>query len=338
MRSAYRLSFQTKTLKRTLFAATMTAAILLVSGCSGGSLPDTSSPAPPEGASPAPPPDTSSPSQVSSSTQADTSESFNSTDDAEDPTDTADPTDDAGKSPDRKSTPDSSAKTSVSTEVILTKSDVTLPENSAAAQQEPPLKLPITFSGTGHKFIGIDPGSPLDSTRWIMEATHDGSGGFQVTAVDSHGKPTDQILYLTGAYEGRSSFAFGRYAPPDAIEITADGNWKLTFTDPRALDSIDTAPGTVFNGRGNEVYRFETDGEPRTIQLACEACEAGISLYSLGQYDWEEEGVLLSEFGRMSGLVRIVSVPKGTEYLEIALPGDPETGRFTPQDWSITVH
>lgn len=216
------------------------------------------------------------------------------------------------------------------------------PENPDIDQQTPdeaPLKQPVTFSGSGPDVIGIDPGSALDSTRWIMEVTHDGTGGFQVTAVDSYGKPMDQIVYTIGSYQGRSSFSFGRYDPPDAIEVVADGNWTLTFTDPRTLDSIDTADGTVFKGSGNDVYRFETGGESKGIEFVCETCTANINLYSLGEYDWREEGVLISETGQGSRFAKVVLVPVGTEYLEIALASnDPETGQFIPNDWSITVY
>ncbi len=227
-------------------------------------------------------------------------------------------------------------------EESVAQSSTTLPENPDIDQQTPaetPLKQPVTFSGSGPDVIGIDPGSALDSTRWIMEVTHDGIDGFQVTAVDSYGKPTDQIVYTLGSYQGRSSFSFGRYDPPDAIEVVADGSWALTFTDPRTLNSIDTAAGTVFKGRGNDVYRFETGGESKGIEFVCEACAATINLYSLGEYDWKEEGVLISEPGQGSRFAKVVLVPAGTEYLEIALASnDPETGQFIPNDWSITVY
>ena len=245
----------------------------------------------------------------------------------------------SASSPATSSTPDESPGLAPVSNTQTGSPDGDKGNKGSGGNDETPLKQPVTFSGSGPDVIGIDPGSALDSARWIMEVTHDGTGGFQVTAVDSYGQPTDQIVYTFGSYQGRSSFAFGRYGPPDAIEVIADGNWTLTFTDPRTLDSIDAAEGTLFKGRGNDVYRFETGGEARGIEFVCEACEASINLYSLGEYDWREEGVLISELGQGSRFAKVVLVPRGTEYLEIALAGsDPETGRFVPNDWSITVH
>ena len=148
----------------------------------------------------------------------------------------------------------------------------------------------ITFSGEGAETISLDTASVEFSQPWILEAVHEGSTDFSITGLDEAGNPTDWVLTAFGAYRGRHSFGFDAYAPHAFIQVTADGAWTIRLMDPSepsAASEISSASGTSFTGIGNDVFRFRTGEQTRTLNFECENCDEIIALISIGDYDWE---------------------------------------------------
>ncbi len=203
----------------------------------------------------------------------------------------------------------------------------------------------ISFSGEEGTILYLDSEGVNIDQPWIFEAVHHGSTDFSVTVMDNAGNPYVWPVTALGKYRGRHTFGFDIYGPTGILSITADGNWTLRLFDPLNPDStveISTASGTYFEGSGNDVYRFNTGGDARAIEFACESCTSSIGLYSIGHYyqSFERTGVefLIYPPSGGSNFKETVLVPAWTAFLEIAVAdNDPNTGELILNDWSIRV-
>ncbi len=106
---------------------------------------------------------------------------------------------------------------------------------------------PYSISGSGPTEIeDVSVGDGLT----IVEASHAGTGAFQVTLDET-------LVDETGAYEGETGGMLfeGKYP----LEVQADGEWELSIRQPRP-DSGESLPQTL-TGEGNSVRGpFEFDG------------------------------------------------------------------------------
>jgi hypothetical protein len=110
-----------------------------------------------------------------------------------------------------------------------------------------------------------------------------------------------------GSYSGTVLVDFGT----DILEVTADGDWSVSFVTPR------TMVGSAIAGSGDEVVTVNRSG-PAMIT------HDGSSNFSV--WSWQGQTRLdleVNEIGAFSGTVTIDS---GTEFLEINADGT----------WSVT--
>lgn len=199
----------------------------------------------------------------------------------------------------------------------------------------------ITFSGEGSETISLDAASAEFSQPWILEAVHEGSEKFFITAFDDARTSTEWPVSALGAYRGRHFFGFAAHSPPAFIQVIADGAWTIRLmdsSDPSAASEISSAPGTSFTSIGNDVFRFSTGEQTRILDFECESCEAIISLIAFGDFDWRKTGVILLQWGDGTPFSTRVEVPANTNFLEIAAAQNGlDSGEFTPNEWSIQV-
>ncbi len=199
-----------------------------------------------------------------------------------------------------------------------------------------------TFSGEGMEAISLDTASAEFSHPWILEAVHEGSEEFAIIVLNDAGIPTEWTITTLGDYRGRRIFGFDVNAPPAFIKVRTDGAWTIHLmdpSDPSTTSEISSASGTSFTGSGNDILRFRTGEQARTLDFECESCESAIFLVAIGDFNWREDGILIGRWGNDGTLFRArVEVPANTNFLEITTSqSDQDTGEFTPHEWSIQV-
>lgn len=86
----------------------------------------------------------------------------------------------------------------------------------------------LSYSGSGQS---VREGVALDEGLTICEAVHDGESNFQVELVDDS-EFNDIFINEIGAFEGaQSEYIEGN--DEYIVDVTADGDWDLTFSQPR---------------------------------------------------------------------------------------------------------
>lgn len=111
-----------------------------------------------------------------------------------------------------------------------------------------------TASGSGAGTVA----TPVGARAGLATITHTGSAKFSVSAVDSNGASTGDVLVDTlGGYFGVQSTG----TVPSALVVDADGPWSITIAP------LATAPPLALptKGAGDPIYRF--DGPSRTFAL-----------------------------------------------------------------------
>ena len=104
---------------------------------------------------------------------------------------------------------------------------------------------PIVFNGSGNDVVDIG----AENTRFVLQASHDGTSNFQVELLDTALQPIDFPVNAIGPYTGTvvMSITNGRY-----LQVTADGNWSLQLIDASTLP----VAGDTFNGAGDSVVLY----------------------------------------------------------------------------------
>ena len=98
------------------------------------------------------------------------------------------------------------------------------------ASADTPASEPLRFSGSGKQ---ASPKFMLNSGIAIFRMTHDGSGDFIVSLLDSDGNPVvnsngvSPIVIEMGAFDGSIAVGIQRKGEY-VLDITADGNWTVT--------------------------------------------------------------------------------------------------------------
>lgn len=127
-------------------------------------------------------------------------------------------------------------------------------EDDEAADVTTTTVAPQEFSGSGPEALG--PITAIDAIG-IFEMTHDGSGNFAVELLDDQGDLVELLANVIGGFDGRAA------ADLDDIEyriqVTADGAWTITLTQPTPTSGQN--PPASFEGNGPDVVGpLESDG------------------------------------------------------------------------------
>jgi hypothetical protein len=116
-----------------------------------------------------------------------------------------------------------------------------------------------TVSGSGAGAVEI----PVGARAGLATITHIGSAKFTISAVDSNGASTGDVLVDTvGDYSGVRAFGVqSTGVVPSSLVVDADGPWSISIAP------LATAPPLPVptKGTGDRVYRF--DGPGRTFEL-----------------------------------------------------------------------
>lgn len=136
--------------------------------------------------------------------------------------------------------------------------------------------------------------------------THDGSSNFVVRSYDETDWLDTEVNEI-GTYTGIVLIDFGT----DILEVEADGNWSVTFQDPRVM------VGNSIFGTGDEVVTVSRSG-PATLT------HDGSSNFVVWSYDGTDR--LDLEVNEIGAYVGTVTIDSGTEFLEITADGN----------WSVT--
>ncbi|MEW2636004.1 hypothetical protein AB0903_31285 [Streptomyces sp. NPDC048389] len=87
--------------------------------------------------------------------------------------------------------------------------------------------LPQSWSGSSDRLEG-----PFEADRAVtVAATHTGDGTFVVTVVDSEGRAQDLVFNEIRDFGG-SAVARMRSEGPYYVNVTSEGTWSLTLTEP----------------------------------------------------------------------------------------------------------
>jgi len=186
---------------------------------------------------------------------------------------------------------------------------------------------PIEFSGHGD---GVSPEFILEEGITIITMTHDGRSNFAIWLYDvGTGERVDLLVNEIGPFSGSAVIGvtgeiFGASPGRHLLDITADGNWKVTIEQPRPT-TAPTAP-QAFTGTGCSVsppFMLET-GIARF-----EMTHDGRSNFAIWVYDKDGYRIdlLVNEIGAYSGSKvvgvtgKIFDASPGIHYLAITADG-----------------
>ena len=87
--------------------------------------------------------------------------------------------------------------------------------------------LPQSWSGSGDRLEG-----PFDADQVVtVAATHTGDSNFVVAVIDARGRAQDLVFNEISDFEG-SAVARMRSEGPYYVNVTAEGAWSLTLSEP----------------------------------------------------------------------------------------------------------
>ena len=187
---------------------------------------------------------------------------------------------------------------------------------------------PIEFSGHGDD---VSPEFILEGGITIITITHDGRSNFAIWLYDiGTGERVDLLVNEIGPFSGSAVIGvtgeiFGASPGRHLLDITADGNWKVTIEQPRPT-TAPTAPQT-FTGRGCSV------SPPFMLEMGIarfEMTHDGRSNFAVWLYDKDgyQIDLLVNEIGAYSGSKvvgvtgKIFDASPGIHYLAITADGN----------------
>lgn len=211
-------------------------------------------------------------------------------------------------------------------EAATTTQAATTAEPAEEAEPEPePEKAPapvvIQGAGTQVETINLSKDSPA-----IATATHRGSSNFAVELVGADGS-SELLVNEIGNFSGRVAVADAA-GQQYRVKVSADGPWKITFTQPVPTAKAPVMPG-VLSGRGADVVKFRTDQDLQLVVEGTHRGQSNFAVYIIGYGDTSGKELVFNEIGNYSGETLINNLPEGPYLLAVSADG-PWTIRFSP--------
>lgn len=133
------------------------------------------------------------------------------------------------------SQPVASATTSIPTSQPTEASDPAPSEEASEEASEPAApnsydeaygtSAVVTKSGRGDATVKL----PSGAAAGLVKLTHNGSSNFAASVLDSHNKPTgDLLVNEIGSYSGTTAYGFSLSDDGVKIQISADGVWSFS--------------------------------------------------------------------------------------------------------------
>jgi hypothetical protein len=181
------------------------------------------------------------------------------------------------------------------------------PSPSATAPP-PPLEKDHTLQGRGSKVVRVP---HLSAPIHMLSATHSGSGGFAVTALDAGGQTVGLLGNGYGRYRGTLMLDGDDEAPP-ALKVRATGAWKLVIRDARRAPLWRGAA----SGTTSTVLQVGPESVPPLTPIRYD--HKGRSNFVVRSYGGGSWDLLVNDIGKVSGET---TVPAGTRFIEIVADG-----------------
>ena len=153
------------------------------------------------------------------------------------------------------------------------------------------------LNGSGDSVVKL----PEGAKAGIVTATASGDGYFSVIVRDSSGTGTDYLFSTSAPFEGQAAWGVWAYGDGENIEVSARGDWTLTF------DPISTAPAFTSGISGSGYGVFLYDGPAGTVTGE----HKGESNFVLVEYaeSYPYFGLIFNEIGDYNGTKMIRSGP-----------------------------
>jgi hypothetical protein len=154
----------------------------------------------------------------------------------------------------------------------------------------------VTESGSGDSVVNIP------AAQGIITASHSGSSNFSLTVLDANNEMAELPVNTIGDYEGTTAFGLSTLGgEASAVEITADGDWEITFAPisaaPEMADPQEATGDGVFRYTGDAaIWNTAHDGESNF----------SITFLSDGSFGWN---LLVNEIGAYGGTVPVTAGP-----------------------------
>lgn len=147
---------------------------------------------------------------------------------------------------------------------------------------------PSAVTGAGDSVVPL----PAGATAAIVTASHDGASNFALVVIDANNQSTGQLLVNTiGAYSGTTAYGFTAFGDPGVnLEISADGNWSITFAPISAAPQIAVPGGGLGDGvflydGAAAIWSFTHDGSSNFVVLQhSDSLFANLAINEIGSY------------------------------------------------------
>jgi hypothetical protein len=191
-----------------------------------------------------------------------------------------------------------------------TPSSMAIPD-LAPVSARPRIRMPLRFHGRGDDVVRVHkPDRPL-----IAVIRHRGDSNFAVTTHNRRGRYLDLLVNTIGDYDGTVLVDDTRRARTGAMEVTADGRWRVVMRNLKAARLWRPAHRAV-SGHGDTVLRVGAALRGPLVRL--HARYRGRGNFIVIAHDGYRSDLLFNEIDRYRGRVL---VPRGTKLLEIVADG-----------------
>jgi len=183
------------------------------------------------------------------------------------------------------------------------------------------IPAPISLTGSGNKVVkGVNVSAGIAR----MTSFHDGKKNFAAKVLDPTGKTVGFPVNTIGVYQG-NTFIEVPQSGSYALEVTADGNWKVDIQDMLSLRQEPPQPGASFKGKGDVTLKFTP---PQVGLNVFHLAYSGPRNFAVVAYDSNGRNVatIANEIGNYTG-EKAFSALAGDYYLTIRSSGD----------WSIDI-
>lgn len=154
--------------------------------------------------------------------------------------------------------PAAADETTTTTERTTTSEETTTTEAPTTTTTTVP--EPVIYEGSGTQVLEIE--LPDPSQAYIATISHQGSRNFAVWELDEGLEQVDLRVNEIGAYEGTVLVNLTEGVTTTALEIEADGTWRVEIKDPSTAPAF----GDRIEGTGDDVVIYT--GDTQVMALA----------------------------------------------------------------------
>lgn len=179
-----------------------------------------------------------------------------------------------------------------------------------ASPPSPPVE-PVPLSGTGQQAAG-----PVSLVPGLVvaEMSHNGQANFAVKVLDDQGQMVELLANDIGPFGGAKAFRSegGEYL----LDVTADGDWTITVSQP-AIDSLAATLPVTLEGAGPGVKFVALDGLTKFIMSHDGEANFAVIVLDRGG---NKVDLLANEIGKFDGS-KAAGLPAGDYVLNVEADG-----------------